>query len=177
MTAHLVKNGFKVNLCEPLSQFSTKIEPLLKRGGIEGRSLIPEDLTGFFKPNLMTTNIKEAIEGVDAIMITARAPGHGDILKAALPYLESDQIITTWTSYFFCLRYYETLKKAGLEDVIISETSILPYFTKMIEPTVVNLRGIKSKLWAAAVPSKDTQKVLNILKKGLPMDRGSGKRS
>lgn len=163
MAVQLGLKGYKVRLCD-MPRFDRNIRAVQERGGIKATGKI----TGFYEPNVVTTNFGEAIEGVDIVFIVARAFGHQEIIEKILTYVESGQIILNWTSYFFSLRFYNMLYEMGLEKTILSEGHILPYFTKIIAPATVAFYGIKNFLKVAAMPSKETNKVLSIIKKLFP---------
>lgn len=103
LAAYLTSKGFQVNLYE-LPEFAEKsLKPLQERGGIEARGAI---LNGFFTPNMMTSNIKEAVDGVNIVMMTVPAFGHEKFAKTVIPNLQSDQIFLNWTSYWFSVRFW-----------------------------------------------------------------------
>jgi opine dehydrogenase len=157
MTADLIEQGFKVNLYE-LPQFEDSMQPFVDRGGIE----ITGKITGFYEPNMMTTNMEEALEGVDIATMNVRAFAHGLFVEKAVPHLKKGQILHCWTPYAFALRYYETLKEKA-PGAIIAESAILPYFVKRDSPDVINCHAYKLGNFVAAMPSDDTGKVLKAL--------------
>ncbi len=83
MTADLIENGFKVNLYE-LPQFQDSMQPFVERGGIE----ITGKIEGFYEPNAMTTDMEEALEGVDIATMNVRAFAHDLFVEKALPHLK-----------------------------------------------------------------------------------------
>ena len=157
MTADLIENGFKVILYE-LPQFQDSMQPFVERGGIE----ITGKIKGFYEPNAMTTDMEEALEGVDIATMNVRAFAHDLFVEKALPRLKKGQILHCWTPYAFALRFYETLKE-NAPDAIIAESAILRYFVKRDSPDVVNCHAYKLGNYVAAMPSKDTGKVLEAL--------------
>lgn len=157
MTADLIENGFKVNLYE-LPQFQDSMQPFIERGGIE----ITGKIKGFYEPNAMTTDMEEALEGVDIATMNVRAFAHDLFVEKALPHLKKGQILHCWTPYAFALRFYETAKEKA-PGAILAESAILPYFVKRDSPDVVNCHAYKLGNYVAAMPSKDTGKVLETL--------------
>ena len=157
MTADLIEKGFKVNLYE-LPQFEDSMQPFVDRGGIE----ITGKIEGFFEPNMMTTNMEEALEGVDIATMNVRAFAHDLFVEKAIPHLKKDQIFHCWTPYAFALRFFETVKERA-PGAILAESAILPYFVKRDSPDVVHCHAYKLGNYVAAMPSKDTGKVLKAL--------------
>ena len=66
MAADLTLRGFQVRLCE--IYLPNRISELKKRGGIE---LTGAAGKGLFRPKLMTTDIKKALEGVKIIFLAS----------------------------------------------------------------------------------------------------------
>ena len=158
MAADLTLKGFQVNLFD-LPQFEKNLSGIQERGGIEVTGILED----FVKPNKVTTNIKEAIEDVDLIMITSAAMGHKAHIEACSPYLKNGQIIVVHTGYFSALRFANTIKET-MKDVTIAEYTLLPYVCRRIGPSTVILDGIKQELPVAAYPARKTEKVVSVLK-------------
>lgn len=163
MAVELGLKGHTLNLFD-VPKFDRNIKAIQKRGGVEATNKV----SGFYKPNKVTTNAKEAIEGADIIMMTARAFGHQDLLEAVIPHLERGQIILNWTSYFSSLRFYNLLKAKGPPDAVLAEGHILPYFVKGVEPATVEVYNKKSFMKIAAMPSTETGRVMDIVKQLYP---------
>lgn len=163
MAVELGLKGYEIRICD-MPLFDKNLRDIQKQGGIK----VLGKINGFYKPEIVTTRIEEAIKGVDVIFINARAFGHHEIVKNMLPYLESGQMVISWTPYFFCLRFYDMVKKEGPKDVILAEGHILPYFTKIIAPATVEVYNVKKYLKIAAMPSKETSKVLSTIKHMFP---------
>jgi opine dehydrogenase len=86
LAAYLTSKDFQVNLYE-LPEFAEKsLKPFQERGGIEVRGAV---LNGFFTPNMMTTNIKEAVGGVNIVMMTVPAFGHEKFAKTVISNLQN----------------------------------------------------------------------------------------
>lgn len=165
LAAYFTHKGFEVNLYEYPDFAKTSLEPLQNRGGIE---VLGSVFNGFFKPNMMTTNIKEAIEDVDIVMLVSRAAGHENFVKTVAPNLESGQILLCWTPYWFCLRLWTMFREKAPEDAILSEGMIYPFMTRPLEPGVVYPDALKRELSVAAIPAKNTAKLVDTLKKVFP---------
>jgi len=160
MAAFLASKGFNVNLAD-LPEFGGNIKPFQTLGGIE----ISGELSGLFKPNLITTNIQEAIKGVDMILIISRAQGHIPLIESCLPYLQNGQALVVYTPFWTSLRVVNELRERGLRDVILGEVSILPWSCNRTGPTNVYLRTTKRELLVAAIPTKYTGRLIDMLNK------------
>lgn len=162
LAAYLTCKGFKVNLYEHPDFAEKGLKPFQERGGIEVRGAV---FNGFFTPNIMTTDIQEALDGVDIAMLTVPAYGHEKFAKTIIPNLQSGQIFLNWTSYWFCIRFSQMFKEKAPEDAILSEGRIYPFATRRLEPALIYTDALKAELMVAALPSKNTGVVLKLLQK------------
>ena len=159
MAAYLISKDFKVNLSD-LPKFEANVKPIQERGGVEIRG----ELSGFFEPNMVTTDIREAIEGVNTIMIISRAMGHKPLIESCLPHLEEGQILLTYTPYWTSLRVLNALKEMEVHNVIWGEVNILPFSCTRTGLTSVFLRTTKSELRVATIPTKNADRLIGVLK-------------
>lgn len=163
MAAHLAMKGYSVNL---YNRSMENIKEIKEIGGItlEGK------IEGFGSLSLVTDNIKEAIKGVDVIMITVPASGHSDIANLCMPYLENDQIIVLNPGRTGgVLEFLNILKNEGCnKNVILAEAQTFIYACRIIEPGKVRVFSIKNVVSIAALPSAMTPKVVKILSHAYP---------
>lgn len=160
VAAYLTSKGFKVNLSD-LHKFEANVKPIQERGGVEVRG----ELSGFFEPNMITSDISEAVEDVNVIMIISRAMGHKSLIENCLPHLEEGQVLLTYTPYWTTLRVLNTLKERDLHNIILGEVNILPFSCTRTGPASVFLRTTKSELRVATMPAKNAGRVINVIKK------------
>jgi len=163
MAADLTLAGYEVHL---FNRSPEPIEAIRKRGGIEitGDSVYGE---GFAKIKKATTDMKEAIEGVDVIMVVVPAYGHEFMINKMMPYLRDNQIIVFNTGNFASLRLAKKLNEAGKKN-LLAETSILIYSCRKTSLTSVFVDGLKQKVPTAAFPAKKTDEIIKILRKLYP---------
>ncbi|NIM44398.1 MAG: NADP transhydrogenase subunit alpha [Nitrososphaeria archaeon] len=161
MSAGLALKGFEVRLYD-LPQFSDNIEPIQKRGGIEVSGIE----RGFAKLKA-TTDVREAIEGADIIMTTARAYGHRKFLEACIPYLENEQKFVINTGYWACLRLRDIFRQTR-KEVLFAETTLLIYAGMRTGPAAVSIDGMKTEMKVAAYPATNTKKVVEALRRAFP---------
>lgn len=165
LAAYLTHRGFDVNLYEYPEFAKTSLEPYRDRGGIE---VLGSVFNGLFKPSVMTTDVREAVEDVDIIMLVSRAAGHENFVRTLAPVLESGQVLLCWTSYWFCMRLWDFFRQKAPEDVIFSEASIYPFMTRPLAPGIVYPDALKNELSVAAMPAKNTKKLVEAVKKVFP---------
>jgi opine dehydrogenase len=165
MAADLTIAGFEVNLFE-VPEFRENIEAVIKRGEIEITGVARN---GIAKIKKATTNMREAVEGVDVINIVTPAFAHERFYNELAPHLEDGQIVVTHTGNYGTLQMAHILKTKGIDrDVIIGETSILVYACRKIGPGRVMVNGLKSAVPFSTLPAKNTPKALRVMNELFP---------
>lgn len=155
--------GLKGNQVKLYNRSGSKIEPVIEQGGLKVTGV----RDGFVKITEATTDIEKVVTNTDVILITARAYGHRDIFKGCLPYLDSRQIVVFMTGYWASLRVNSLFDRFDT-DLTLAETTLLPVVSEIIKPGEVRITGIKSKMRIASLPSKNLNRVLDVLQGSLP---------
>ncbi len=162
--ADIALKGYSVNMAE-VPEFEANLRAIEKKGGIEISGVAGN---GFARLNMITTDLKAAIKGVDVIIIGGSAHAHEPISKALVQHFEDGQFIL-FTSNFGALRFHIWMKEAGVTTRVTPvETISLLYATRASEPGVVACIGLKSKLPAAALPASRTAEFLGKIKPVFP---------
>ncbi len=150
--ADIALKGFSVNLAD-VPQFEGKLAAIRSQGGIE---ITGEASQGFARLNMVTTDLAQAIDGVDIIMVGAPANAHEPYARALAPYFQDGQYIV-FVSNFAALRFRRWMIELGVTaDVVPVEAQSLVYATRSARPGSVEVFGIKSQLSAAALPASRT---------------------
>jgi len=150
--ADVALKGYSVNLAE-VPAFEASLAAIDKKGGIE---LSGEAGSGFAELNMLTTDLKAAVKGVDIIFIGGSAHAHEPFSRAVAEHLEDGQFII-FTSNFGALRFRKWMHAAGLTTRVTPvETMSLLYATRALEPGRVACIGIKDNLPVAALPAART---------------------
>jgi opine dehydrogenase len=163
MAVDLGLKGFKVNLFD-FPEYDMNLKIVEEKGRIEAHG----NLEGVVEPEVITTNMGEAIEGADAIFMTIRAYGAERFTLEAAKYMEPGQVIMNWSSYLAALRTYRKFKEIAPKGTVLGEGAILPYFIKPTGPAVLNVFGVKAHLWAAAMPARKTPQLMKAVKPFFP---------
>jgi opine dehydrogenase len=110
-------------------------------------------------------NLSEAVYRSDVIIIVITANGHSDIAEKIAPYLEDGQIILLVPGRTLgALLFSQTLKKVGCQaDVIIAEANTLFFAARQKKPDLIEIKGIKNEVSVAALYSRDTDYVIDVL--------------
>jgi opine dehydrogenase len=156
--ADITLKGFSVNLAE-VPKFESTLAAIEKKGGIE---ISGHASQGFARLNMLTTDLSEAVRGVDVIIVGGSAWAHEPFSKALARHFEDGQFIL-FTSNFGALRFRRWMSEAGVKTGVTPvESMSLLYATRATEPGVVNCIGVKGQLPVAALPASRT---LSFLKK------------
>ena len=162
--ADIAIKGYSVNLAE-MSEFEENLKAIDKKGGIE---ISGDASNGFARLNMVTTDLKKAIKGVDIIIIGGSAFAHEPFSKALMNDFEDGQFIF-FTSNFGALRFNKWKKEAGVTtDVTPVESMSLLYATRALEPGLVSCIGVKDRLHVAALPGRRTKAFLNKVQEIFP---------
>ena len=87
MAGHLAMAGYKVNL---YNRSEERLEPVRLMGGIE----LSGEIEGFGPINLATSNIAEAIQDAEILMVVVPANGHAFIAEQAAPTCATGSIFS-----------------------------------------------------------------------------------
>ena len=137
IAGYLAMQGYDIALYDIVKE---KIEELKKLGGIklEGR------ISGFGKLGCITTDIKEAVQGAEIIMVTTIANAHKAVAQSIAPFVVNGQVIILNPGRFY-----------------LAEAQTLVYACRIVQNGTVNIIGVKDEVLLAALPSKDTDYVLS----------------
>lgn len=163
MAVDLGLKGFKVNLFD-FPEYDRNLRAVEERGNIEATG----NLEGRVEPDVITTDMAEAVDGADAVFLAIRAYGAERFIGEAAKHLEPGQVLLNWSSYLSALRTYRMFKETAPAGAILGEGAILPYFVKPVEPGVMHVFGVKAHLWAAAMPSTETPEMMKVVKEFFP---------
>ena len=163
IAAYLAANGFDTTL---YNRSPNRINPIKDKGYIE----LVGELKGSGELSYIGTDMGQALEGRDVIMVVTTATGHKEIAKSMAPYLKDDQIILLNPGRTCgALEVDYTLKKNGCTaDVVVAEANTLIYAVRVNTPGVATIKGVKDEVSAAALRNEDTSYVIEKLASAYP---------
>lgn len=169
MAAHLSFMGFSVNLYNHKDverDYEIDLGKIKARGGIELEGVIE----GFGELNIVSSNIREVIDGVDVIMVVVPAHAHKYMAKACAPYLQDGQIILLNPGRTGgALEFKNILKEEGVTaQVRVAESQTLVYTCRSVGFTRSKIFGIKRVVPLAALPATETKSVLEVVNEAYP---------
>ena len=160
MAADLAARGYSVAL---FNRSPERIDEIALRGAIEltyedGRHCIG-DLS------VVTSDIAEAIDGSDVIMVVIPASGHREVARLCAPHLRSGQMLVlnpgrTGGALEFC----QILDREGsTANVTVAETGTFIFASRSTGPTEARIFRRKNTVPLAALPATRTGHVLETL--------------
>jgi len=166
MAAHLALMGFPVTL---YNRTPENVAAIKTRGGIELESY-EGGPRGFGHLALVTSDMGEALERAEVIMVVVPATGHADIARAATPHLRDGQIILLNPGRTGgVLEFTQVLRECGCAaDVTVAEAETLIYASRSEGPVQARIFRIKDAVPLAALPATRTPRVLEALASAYP---------
>lgn len=166
MAAHLSLKGFEVNLFNRTPEHITAIKA---RGGVELESY-EGGPHGFGELNIVTSDIQEAIEAADVIMVVVPSSAHANIARIAAPYLQDGQIVVLHPGRTCgALEFSKVIRDSGSKaDVTISEAETFIYASRSDGPAQARIFRIKDAVPLASLPATRTKQVLEIINPAYP---------
>ncbi|KYO68028.1 NAD/NADP octopine/nopaline dehydrogenase family protein [Thermovenabulum gondwanense] len=163
MAGYLGLKGYKVNL---YNRSYDKLVDLIKdpiiylTGAYEGEGRLYR----------VTSDIKEAIEGVDVIMVTTPATAHKELAVLMAPYLQKGQIIILNPGRTCgAFEVLEILKKNEADEgIIVAEAQTFIYACRALSSNRVKIFSVKNEVKLAAIPSEKTEKVIRTISDAFP---------
>ncbi|MGQ9698747.1 MAG: NAD/NADP octopine/nopaline dehydrogenase family protein [Armatimonadota bacterium] len=168
MAAHLAIRGFAVSL---YNRSDERIAPIRAQGGIQlfGPGLHEEE-QGFARIDCVTTDIREALDGAELVMVVTPANGHSFMAEKCAPYLRRDQIVILHPGRTGgALEFRHVLHThGGCQEVVVAEAQTLIYAARCNNPGQATVYGVKSSVPVAAIPAHETPRVVKRLRIAYP---------
>ncbi len=159
-------HGHHVNLFD-FEKFPKNIEIIQNNRGIYAEGA----LEGFASVKYAGHDIEKTLDGATIIFAVGPAYSTKPFAEACKNYLKKGQIVIVCPSS--CGGSIEFKNGAGLnirdEDVIVAETSTLPYAVRALKPGKIRVfLKLKGGIFLAALPAKNTIKVLEKIREIFP---------
>jgi opine dehydrogenase len=166
MAAHLGLMGFPTTLYNRTAEHVAAIKQL---GGID-LTCVNGGPCGFGKLTLVTSNIEEAIEHADMIMVVLPSSAHNDIAKACAPYLKDGQIVVLHPGRTCgAIEFVKVLRDEHCTaDVTVAEAETFIYASRSDGPAQSKIFRIKEAIPVAALPATRTKLVLDMIHEAFP---------
>lgn len=125
---------------------------------------------GFGELKLVTSNISEALDEAELVMVVVPSSAHADIAKACAPYLADGQTVILHPGRTCgAIEFSKVIRDNGCTaDVIISEAETFIYASRSDGPAQARIFRIKEAVPLAALPSNRNQLVLDLIHQVFP---------
>ena len=111
-----------------------------------------------------TTNIFEALEGAELIVIPVPCTAHGPLSLLIAPYLQDGQVVLIPPATFGTYIFARALMKAGRSvKVAFAETGTLPYLARKQSEDHVRISVYATRLPTGVFPANDTNRALTTI--------------
>jgi opine dehydrogenase len=164
MAGHLEMKGFRVHL---YNRSPERLQPILQSRTIEILAHAESDIpSGEVTLSMVTTDIAEALQGVDILMVVTPATAHTNLAEICAPHLRDGQnIILHPGRTGGALAFYHTLRDCNCRaDVIVAEAQTLLYACRVKNLAQVQIFGMKHAVPVAALPAYRTPEVIAALR-------------
>lgn len=151
--------GYPVRL---YNKFAHEIVDLRAASGVRMEGAIE----GFGRLELVTTDIAPVVSEADIILVVVPASAHAAIAETCAPHLHDGQVIVlnpgrTGGALEFC----QVLGSHGVaKGVLVSEAQTLLFTCRISGPGSVRVASIKREVPLAALPARDTPRVLEAVR-------------
>jgi opine dehydrogenase len=114
--------------------------------------------------------MEEAVVDAEVIMIVIPSSGHAKIAKKLAPHLKDGQIIILHPGRTCgSIEFQEVLRQKKCQaDIILAEAETFLYASRAEGPSQAKIFRIKEAVPIAALPAKNTQRVLNAISHVFP---------
>ncbi len=162
MAGHFAMLGHIVSL---YNRTQIKLAPIVVQKSI----ILSDAIQGVGHLHHITSNLAEAIEGAELIMITTTADAHREMAEKLSPYLNDEQIVVLNPGRTLgALEFASTIRRLTSKKVYIAEAQSLIYACRAEKTGHVRVIGVKDKVLLAAYPKTDTAHVLDIVNSVYP---------
>jgi opine dehydrogenase len=165
MAADLAVKGFAVRL---YNRTAERINEIALRGEIE---LEHADGTHHLsRLAVVTSDIAEALDGTDVIMVVVPASGHRDIARSCAPHLRDGQVVILNPGRTGgALEFRQILNREGCTaDVVVAEAGTFIFASRSTGPAQARIFRCKNAIPLAALPATRTGHVLEMVCEAYP---------
>jgi opine dehydrogenase len=166
MAAHLALMGLRVTL---YNRTPDHVAALKARGGIDLES-VEGGPHGFARVAKVTSDLGEALQAAQMIMVVVPSSAHADVAKNAAPHLKDGQIVVLHPGRTCgALEFVKALHDNGCTaDVTVAEAETFIYASRSDGPAQARIFRIKEAVPLAALPATRTRLVLEAISPAYP---------
>ncbi len=166
MAAHLALMGFPTIL---YNRTPDRIAAIRELGGIDLEGC-DSTSRGFGRLQKATSNMAEALEDANMIMVVVPSSAHADIARMSAPHLKDGQIIVLHPGRTCgAIEFAKVLKDNNCQaKVVVAEAETFIYASRSDGPAQARIFRIKEAVPLAALPATQTRLVLDCIHEAYP---------
>ena len=173
---HLSSHGIDVMLWEH-PDFAGHLDAVKASGGIEavetfvhGGREIHGAASGFARIAGVTTDMAEALDHADVLLMIVPAFAQETIFKLASPLLRDEHLLAVLPGNYASLVFARMMREAGAaRGPLLAEMPSIPYACRIVGPGKVFILGMKEAFELAAFPGTRTAEAVERLTGLLPL--------
>jgi opine dehydrogenase len=175
---HLTTKGHEICLYEhpdfakaldSIRQNDNTIEAVaeFKKGDLTIKSV----LSGSAKVAKVTTEIKEALEWSDIIIMPVPAFAQANMFKQMLPHLRDGHLFTILPGNEASLIFAKMMREAGIKKTVtFCEGASIPYACRIIGPAKIFIGGLKDSFEFGVFPANRTKEAAKRMQAIMPLE-------
>jgi opine dehydrogenase len=166
MAAHLALMDFPTTL---YNRTIDHISAIIELSGIDLESPAGGP-RGFGKLECVTSNMAEALEKAEVIMVVVPSSAHAEIARTAAPFLKNGQVVVLNPGRTCgAIEFAKVLRDESCPaDVTVAEAETFIYASRSDGPAQARIFRIKEAVPLAALPANRTHLVLDLIRQAYP---------
>jgi opine dehydrogenase len=125
--------------------------------------------TGEARLELVSDNAFEVVREAEVILCTDPAPSQAQRASVLAPHLQNGQVVFLSPGSLGPLVFEKAIREEGRQiDICYAEPGTLPYLTRKVEPTKVQVSGLAKHLPVGVFPARNTDEVFELIKRLYP---------
>ena len=166
VAANLSLKGFEITLYE-IPEFRESLDPVVDGGIIH---LLGAGGQGAARIHCITTDIEQALDSPDIILLIVPAYAHKPFAEVCAPHLRPGQTVVIMPGTLGTLEWARLLREAGTGGVVLAEVDTAPFVCRKTSPDTATIWGIVTGMGLGVFPAGEFERVrgrLDILFPGL----------
>ena len=155
VAANLSLKGFEITLYE-IPEFRESLDPVADNGIIH---LLGAGGQGPARIHRITTDIEEALESPDLILLIVPAYAHKPFAEVCAPHLRPGQTVVIMPGTLGTLEWARILHEVGTEGVVLAEVDTAPFVCRKTAPDTATIWGIVTGLGLGVLPANEFELV------------------
>ncbi len=159
MAAHLAHLGFGIRL---YNRSEKGISALRRNGGIYLKGCLGER---FVKIPVITTDMKEAVEGADLVAVVVPTTAHGFMAEALAPHVHEGTVVLLNPGHTAgAINFASTLERSGAKHAVtVCETNTNVYISRITDEDDVTVYNLAGQVLFSCLPGKRLSAMADLI--------------